>query len=367
MRAGVLCHQASVDRALNHVVPLLQKCGVTLTALFAPEHGLWGTAQDQIPVDSIQLSPALPVHSLYGHRRAPRPEDLSGMDVLICDLQDVGSRYYTFIWTMALAMQVCAMMKKKFIVLDRPNPLGGEILEGPVLDMNFASFVGLYPLPVRHGLTIGEIARWLNATFKIQADLEVIPMRGWRRAMAFDDTGLPWVLPSPNMPTVDTAFVYPGACLVEGTQLSEGRGTTRPFEIMGAPYIDPERFAAALNDRGLPGVHFRACRFEPTFHKFAGESCGGAQWHVTDRKRFKPFFTGLAWLQTARALYPDAFAWRPPPYEYETEKMPFDILCGTDQIRPVIEHNASLAALARSWRRELAAFERERAPFLLYN
>lgn len=367
MRAGVLCHQASVHHTLQHIVPLLQKCGVTLTALFAPEHGLWGTAQDQVPVGAAQHSTSLPVHSLYGDERAPRAEQLRDIDLLICDLQDVGSRYYTFIWTMALAMQACAMQRKKFVVLDRPNPLGGETLEGPVLDMNFASFVGLYPLPVRHGLTIGEIARWLNATFQLQADLEVIPMKGWRRAMAFEDTGLPWVPTSPNMPTVDTAFVYPGACLVEGTQLSEGRGTTRPFEIMGAPYIDPEAFAAALNHRDLPGVRFRACRFEPTFHKFAGESCGGAQWHVTDRKRFKPFLTGLAWIQTVHTLYPDAFAWRRPPYEYETEKMPIDILCGTDRIRPVLERGAALAALARSWQRELAAFDRDRAPFLLYN
>ena len=257
---------------------------------FGPEHGLWGTAQDQIPVltdhDSILN---IPIFSLYGDHRAPAAEVLKNIDILVCDLQDVGSRYYTFVWTMALAMQACAKFGKKFIVLDRPNPINGVTLEGPLLDMNYASFVGLYPVPVRHGLTIGEMASWLNERFSIGADLQVIRMKGWKRRMYFGDTGLPWVLPSPNMPTVDTAVVYPGGCLIEGTNLSEGRGTTRPFEIVGAPYINPDQLAGLLNRDKLPGVTFRACRFEPTFHKFKEEPCGGIQIHVKDRQTLSAF------------------------------------------------------------------------------
>lgn len=231
-RVGLICHQASVDSRLRHAISLLLEKKLNLTTLFAPEHGLWGIAQDQIPITSVREG-AIPVHSLYGDDRYPREELLREIDVLICDLQDVGSRYYTFIWTMALALQACAKYGKKFAVLDRPNPIDGQNLEGPVLDPNFSSFVGLYPVPVRHGMTIGEIARWVNEGLGIDAELEVIPMSGWKRSMSFEQTGLPWVLPSPNMPTLDTAVVYPGGCLIEGTQLSEGRGTTRPFELLG--------------------------------------------------------------------------------------------------------------------------------------
>jgi uncharacterized protein YbbC (DUF1343 family) len=367
-RVGLVCHQASVDSQLRHAVSLLQSKNVQLTALFAPEHGLWGTAQDQVEVEGEKDSAiSIPIFSLYGNHRHPSPESLRDIDVLVCDLQDVGSRYYTFIWTMALAMQACAKYGKKFVVLDRPNPINGVTLEGPVLDPTFASFVGLYPVPVRHGMTIGEIALWLNESFSIGADLEVISMAGWKRSMSFEDTGLPWVLPSPNMPTLETAWVYPGGCLIEGTQLSEGRGTTRPFELLGAPYIQPETLADAVNTAGLPGVVFRACRFEPTFHKYQGQSCGGVQVHVTDRKRFKPFFSYLVLIQFIRELYPKEFGWRPPPYEYETEKLPFDILCGTDQIRQSMERADSLRPLEQAWQEDLKAFARQRQPFLLYN
>lgn len=367
-RVGLLCHQASVDSGLRHAVDLLRNRRVNLTALFAPEHGLWGTAQDQAPIGA-QKTPAygIPIHSLYGERRVPSEADLKNVDILVCDLQDVGSRYYTFVWTMALAMQACAKYKRKFVVLDRPNPLGGEVMEGPILDLNFASFVGLYPVPVRHGMTIGEIALWLNDTFGINADLEVIPMAGWRRSMDFEATGLPWVLPSPNMPTPDTAWVYPGACLIEGTNLSEGRGTTRPFEMIGAPFINPEALAPRLNADRLPGVTFRPCRFEPTFHKFLRQSCGGLQVHVSDRGRFKPFFTYVTILRRIHDIYPREFAWRKPPYEYETEKLPMDILCGTDTIRKAIEAGKPLGPLERSWQADLQAFRRQVKPFLLYN
>ena len=246
-RVGLLCHQASVNSRLRHAADLIWSNGVHLTALFAPEHGFWGTAQDQMEVRGEgSPSAGLAIHSLYGDHRYPTEESLADIVILICDLQDVGSRYYTFVWTMALAMQAAARYQKKFIVLDRPNPINGVAVEGPVLDPAFASFVGVYPVTVRHGLTIAELALWLNETFQIGANLEVIPMRGWKRKMSFQDTGLPWVLPSPNMPSIETAWVYPGGCLIEGTQLSEGRGTTRPFELVGAPYIDPDVLADVL-------------------------------------------------------------------------------------------------------------------------
>jgi len=366
-RVGVLCHQASVDRHLRHLLDLLHHHKIFVAALFAPEHGIWGTAQDQIPVATEKNSPwALPVQSLYGDHRAPSVDQLQDIDVLLCDLQDVGSRYYTFIWTMALAMQVCAKAGKPCLIIDRPNPLGGTVLEGPVLDLNFASFVGLYGTPVQHGMTIGEIALWVNGTYDIGADVGVIPMKGWKRTMRFDQTGLPWVAPSPNMPTLDTAIVYPGGCLIEATNLSEGRGTTKPFELIGAPFIPADALAKVMNDEKLPGVYFRACRFMPTFHKFQNQLCGGLQIHVTDDKRFQPFLTYLILVQRIRTLCPE-FAWRPPPYEYELVKMPFDILCGTDRVRDQIENDLDLRRLSREWTADLAAFRHQRQPYLLYN
>ncbi len=365
VRVGVLSHQASVDAQLRHIVPLLQSRQIRITALFAPEHGFWGSAQDQVPISSD--TGTLPVYSLYGEKRAPTADMLADIDVLVCDLQDVGSRYYTFVWTMALAMQACAKLGKKFIVSDRPNPINGQTLEGPVLDPHFASFVGLYPVPVRHGLTIGEMAQWVNEGLGVGADLEVVRMKGWKRSMHFEDTGLPWVLPSPNMPTVETAVVYPGGCLIEGTNLSEGRGTTHPFEMLGAPFIDPDALVQRLGRAKLPGVLFRPCRFEPTFHKFKGESCGGVQIHVTNRKTFKSFLTTLTVIQAIRELYPSAFAWRDPPYEYEAEKLPFDILCGTDRVRQTMEAGKPVQTLEKEWQTACAAFARERKPFLLYN
>jgi len=316
-RIGVIGHQASVDSRLRHIIDLLRERKASLTAIFAPEHGLWGTAQDQIPITTQKESTSqLPIYSLYGDQRVPTQEQLAHVDVLICDLQDVGSRYYTFIWTMALALQACARHGKKFVILDRPNPIDGRTLEGPVLDLNYASFVGLYALPVRHGMTIGEIGQWINATYQIGADLEVIPLQGWKRSMEFAATGLPWVPPSPNMPTLDTALIYPGGCLIEGTNLSEGRGTTRPFEWVGAPYLSGDAVARLMNSEKLPGVHFRACYFEPTFHKFQGNLCGGVQMHITDRATIKPFFTVLSLIKRIFEEYSTSFAWRDPPYEY---------------------------------------------------
>ena len=365
---ALLAHQASVDARLEHAAPLLADApGVRLVTLFAPEHGVWGAAQDHAHVARARDPvTGLPVHSLYGARRAPDPGMLRGLDAVLVDLQDVGARYYTFVWTMALTMEACARAGVAVVVLDRPNPLGGAIVEGNVPDPAFASFVGLYPLPARHGLTIGEVARHLARSHALRARLTVVDMRGWRRDMLWEDTGLPWVAPSPNMPTPDTARVYPGGCLVEGTTLSEGRGTTRPFEWVGAPWLDAHAFAAALERARLPGATFRPVRFQPTFHKWAGRLCGGVQVHVTDRVRFKPFLTGLALVDVARRLAPGEFAWRRPPYEFERRRLPIDILLGTDTIRTALERGAGLRAVESRWQRGLAAWRRRRARALAY-
>lgn len=367
-RIGLLAHQASVTRRLEHAAPLLDALGGTrLVRLFAPEHGPWGAAQDHAPVGPAH-DPATgrPVVSLYGAHRAPAPAALRGLDALVVDLQDVGARYYTFLWTAALAMLACARAGVEVVVLDRPNPLGGERVEGNLPDPDFASFVGLYPLPPRHGLTMGEAALYLNAEHRLGCRLDVVPMRGWRRAMAWEDTDLPWVAPSPNMPTTDTARVYPGGCLIEGTNLSEGRGTTRPFEWVGAPWLDAHRYAAALEAERLPGARFRPLRFLPTFHKWAGRLCGGVQVHVTERDAFRPFLTGLALVAVARRQAPRAFRWRRPPYEFERRRLPIDILLGTDTIRRALEAGTPLAEIQSAWQRPLAAWRRRRAPYLLY-
>jgi uncharacterized protein YbbC (DUF1343 family) len=366
-RLGLIVHAASVTASLEHAVDALRRRDFRLAALFAPEHGLAASLQDQAAVGtSRDPATGLPVHSLYGKNLAPTGAMLEGLDALVFDLQDIGVRYYTFIWTMLLALRACARARLPFIVLDRPNPLGGERIEGNWPDPAFASFVGLLPLPALHGMTAGELARYFNAVEGLGADLHVVPLAGWRRSMRFDETGLPWVLPSPNMPTLETATVYGGMCLLEGTNLSEGRGTTRPFEIAGAPFVDGRRLAVALNKKRLPGVCFRPLGFRPTFGKWAGQSCGGAQLHVSDPRRFPSFLAGLHVLQTARALWPARFRWKAPPYEYETRLLPIDILCGTDKIRLSIERQAPLASVARSWNRPLARFKQRRRSAILY-
>jgi uncharacterized protein YbbC (DUF1343 family) len=367
-RIALVAHQASVDAKLRHAAPLLVDMrGVTLAALWAPEHGLWGAPQDHAHITSTHDSvTGLAVTSLYGARREPTPAMFRGLDAVVVDLQDVGSRYYTFIWTMALVMRAAAAAGVEVIVLDRPNPLGGARVEGNVADPSYASFVGLYPLAIRHGMTIGEVAAYLNATHDFGCHLTVVRMRNWRRKMLWEDTGLPWVAPSPNMPTPDTARVYPGGCLYEGTNLSEGRGTTRPFEWVGAPYLDAEAYAGALAALRLPGVTFRPARFTPMFHKWAGRLCGGVQIHVTDVERFKPYLTGIGIVAAARRVAPRGFAWKKPPYEFERRKLPIDIICGTDTIRKGIERGRPLTEIERAWAPDLAAWMRRRARFLLY-
>ncbi len=361
-RLGLLVHPASVDRELNHAVDLFAGApGADLRALFGPQHGFRGETQDNMIEWDGFTDPDtdLPVYSLYGETRKPTPQMLADIDTLVVDLQDVGARYYTFIWTMLLCMEACMEQGKRMVVLDRPNPLGGAVREGPVLDPAYRSFVGLAPLPIRHGLTVGELAVLFRDRFAPQLDLDVVWMEGWRRAMWFDETGLPWVMPSPNMPTLDTAIVYPGFCLLEGTRLSEGRGTTRPFEIFGAPYVDPKRLARRLAEYDLSGVRFRPLFFEPTFQKHAGRVCGGVQLHVTDRDAFRSVTVAAAALTAIRELWPDEFGWGEPPYEYETEKLPIDILAGGPALREDVEAGRDPAGQERSWRSALERFEAE--------
>lgn len=369
-RAGLVVHPASVNRKLEHAADcFLKSRKVKLTTLFGPQHGIYGETQDNMIewMGFRDNRTGLPVYSLYSDTRKPSPSMLQDIDVLILDMQDVGSRYYTFIWTMDLCMQVCHETEISVVILDRPNPLGGTITEGPVLDVAYASFVGRRPLPVRHGMTIGEIGGYFKNEFYQSLDLHVISMMGWKRSMWFDETGLPWVLPSPNMPTPDTAVVYPGMCLLEATNLSEGRGTTRPFEIFGAPFTEPDKFVSLLGKFKLPGVIFRPMHFLPTFQKHAGTLCGGAQIHVSDRKKFKPFKTGVAIIKAAHDLYPDDFTWKQPPYEYETEKMPVDILAGTDRLRKEIENGEPLEHMEKWWDEQWREFNKKfRKRFLIY-
>jgi uncharacterized protein YbbC (DUF1343 family) len=368
-RVGLVCNPASVDRELGHIADrLLSHPRARLTALFGPQHGFRSDLQDNMietPHGRDDMR-RVPVYSLYSDTREPTAEMLRDIDVLVVDLQDVGSRIYTFVYTMANCLIAARKHGVDVIVCDRPNPIGGIAVEGPVLQTGYESFVGGYPIPMRHGMTIGELARLFNEHFGIGADLEIAKMDGWRRSMFYDETGLPWVMPSPNMPTLDTAIVYPGSVLFEGTNLSEGRGTTRPFELLGAPWIVAERFAADMNRPALPGVRFRAAVFEPTFQKHAGVTCGGVQIHVLDRELFRPVETGVALLSAFRAADPDRFRWRDPPYEYEREKTPIDILAGSPELRASIERAAPAIEIARSWGPAVQEFERVRQKFLLY-
>jgi uncharacterized protein YbbC (DUF1343 family) len=369
LRAGVVCNHASVDHRFQHIVDRLGAAdGVTLGAIFGPQHGFRSDVQDNMieTPHRDDASRRVPVYSLYSETREPTAEMLRGLDVLVIDLQDIGARIYTYIYTMANCLRACGRHGVPVIVCDRPNPINGTDVEGETLVKGYESFVGLFPIPMRHGMTIGELARLFNETFELGAAVEVARMEGWRRESYGDAAALPWVLPSPNMPTLDTAIVYPGTVLFEGTMLSEGRGTTRPFELLGAPWIDAERFAGDMNALGLPGVYFRPAVFEPTFQKHAKAACGGCQIHVTDRSAFRPVLTGAALIQMFRRANPDKFAWRQPPYEYEHTKLPIDILAGSDKLRKQIESMIPPPVIADGWRDDEAAFRTLRQPFLLY-
>jgi uncharacterized protein YbbC (DUF1343 family) len=369
-RVGAVVHPASVLTDLRHTADVLMGYGdFRLTCLFGPQHGARGEKQDNMVESESYRDPDtnLPVHSLYGETRRPTDEMMRDLDVLLYDLQDSGVRAYTFVHTMAYCMEACAAYSRHMVILDRPNPINGIEVEGNLLNPEFRSFVGLYPIPMRHGMTVGEMALLINSEYGIRCRLSVVRMEGWRRSYWFDDTGLPWVQPSPNLPTLDSAVVYPGMVLLEGTQLSEGRGTTRPFEMAGAPYINSRTFAAYLNNLDLPGVWFRPTYFQPTFQKWAGVMCGGMQIHVKDRARFEPYLTGISIISAARALYPEEFGWRHPPYEYEYEKMPIEILCGGKEIPKMIESGATCHQIRQSWQDDVGAFLRLRKPYLLYD
>ena len=368
-RVGIVCNHASVDASFRHVVDRLTAApGVALAAIFGPQHGFRSDVQDNM-IETAHGQDAqrrVPVYSLYSETREPTEEMLRGLDVLVVDLQDVGARIYTYIYTLANCLRAAKRHGVPVLVCDRPNPIGGVAIEGATLVPGFESFVGQFPIPMRHGMTIGEIARLFNEAFGLGATLEVVPMTGWTRDLYADATGLPWVMPSPNMPTLDTAVVYPGTVLFEGTMLSEGRGTTRPFELLGLPGVDAERFADRMNQEGHPGVFFRPAVFEPTFQKHARTTCGGCQIHVLDREAFRPVAVGVALIAQFRHVSPATFAWRTPPYEYELEKEPFDILAGSAVLRTQIEQGMPVTEIAASWRGDEQAFARLRQAFLLY-
>jgi len=368
VRAGLVAHAASVNVDLEHACDIISAVnGCQLAALFGPQHGLTTHTQDNmIEWEGDGHSQGTRIFSLYGQARKPTPDMLASLDLLIFDLQDVGSRYYTYIQTLSLCMEACGEAGIPLLVLDRPNPVGGDRLEGPVLQHGFRSFVGLHPIAVRHGLTTGELALMFRAAFGVTCKLEIALLNGWQRQQLFADTRLPWVMPSPNMPTFDTALVYPGMCLLEGTNLSEGRGTTRPFELFGAPFINSAALVKELRGYELPGVRFRPVTFQPTFQKWAGQLCGGAQIHVTDNILFRPVLTATAILRTIIQLYPNEFAWRQPPYEYEETLLPFDILAGTDRLRQDLMNAAPLAHIQEWLDADADEFRRAREEFLLY-
>ena len=370
-KIGLVTNQSAVTSDLRHAVRVLHAGrGWKLTALFGPEHGIWGEAQDMEHVDhTTDPLTGLPVYSLYGRDEkdlAPRREVLKTIDALVIDLQDIGSRYYTFIYTMALCMREAAPIGLPVIVLDRPNPIDGVHLEGNIREEKYSSFVGMFPLPTRHGMTPGELARFFNNVFKLECNLTVIPMRGWRRGMWWGDTGLPWVIPSPNMPTVFTATVYPGMCLVEGTNLSEGRGTTHPFEFFGAPWLEPFKLAERLNAVGLPGVRFRAHFFLPKFQKHGGKVCGGVELHVTNRWAFEPYRTGLWCVKVAREMDPEKFDWRRETYEFVSDRLAIDLLAGSDRYRMLVEAGGNPDDWVAEWEETLRDFASIREEYLLY-
>ncbi len=368
-RVGVVANPASVDHDFVHIVDRVRSAdGVTLGAIFGPQHGFRSDLQDNMIETPHGRDDArcVPIYSLYSETREPTAEMLAGLDVLVVDLQDIGARIYTFIYTLANCLVAARKHGVPVIVCDRPNPIGGDAVEGETLAHGFESFVGQYPIPMRHGMTIGELARLFNEHYGIGADLEVVALEGWQRAHYGDEAGMPWIMPSPNMPTLDTALVYPGTVLLEGTAASEGRGTTRPFEIVGAPWVPAEAFAARLNGHALPGVRFRPVVFEPTFQKHHRVTCGGCQIHVTDRRAFAPVVTGVAVIEELRRADATAFAWRPPPYEYEERLMPIDILAGSSTLRERIEAGATAETIAAGWRDDEQVFRATRAPFLLY-
>ena len=362
-RVGLITNASGVDSQLVLTARRLrERGGITLSALFGPEHGISGDVADGRSVGSSRQG-SIPVYSVYGEVRRPTASMLEDVDVMLFDIQDVGARFYTFITTMAYAMEACAESRIPFVVLDRPNPIGGDVLEGNLLDPAFATVVGGYPILLRHGMTVGELAGYCNGEFGLGADLAVVEVEGWRREMRFRETGLQWVSPSPNIPTPETAEVYPGTCLFEGTNVSEGRGTPTPFEIVGAPFVESDRLADTLNAVALPGAIFRPAWFTPAEGKHTGERCGGVQVHVVDPYRFPAVQVGMAVLSAIRDLYPAPFEWRIPSGAAVCH---FDRLMGTDRVRHALDEGVPAAEIVDGWRDEIDAFRERRQPYLLY-
>ncbi|HVR41661.1 MAG TPA: DUF1343 domain-containing protein [Thermoanaerobaculia bacterium] len=366
-RVGLVTNHACVTRnGIRNVDALLALGACELVAIFAPEHGYWADLPYMEEVPDEQFRGRIPIHSLYGMSRAmlsPRREQLANIDALVIDLQDVGARYYTYAATMFYCMRVAAECGIDVIVLDRPNPIGGRHVEGNLIEPAFESFVAAYPIANRHGMTMGELAMFLDAWFEVRCKLHVVTMIGWKRSMLFDDCALPWIYPSPNMAKMDTAIVYPGMCLLEGTNLSEGRGTTQPFEIFGAPFLDADALADTLSARELPGVRFAATRFTPSASKFRGQLCHGVQIVVTDRLTFQPVRTGVHCIQAAHDLAGGEFAWIEDEYEF-ANCLAIDTLAGCDTYRRVVETRGNLDAWVETWPEERAAFDRARKSVL---
>jgi len=370
LRLGVVCNQASNDRNLRHIseIFLERRLGLKIACYYGPQHGIRGEKQDNMVEsdDFVDERSGLSVYSLYGTSREPMEDSLQKIDAFLIDLQDIGTRIYTFMYTMANCMRAAKKYGKKVIVLDRPNPINGTQVEGNVLEESFASFVGQYPMPVRHGMTMGELALYFNEACEIGCDLEIVKMKGWKRPSFADDFSSEWVPPSPNIPALASAIVFPGMVLFEGTNVSEGRGTTRPFEWVGAPFIDPDKLAKEMNRMKLEGVYFRPIYFQPTYQKCKDQVCGGVHTHVLNRKKFKPFLAGVRLLAKIADMYPDKFSWKKPPYEYEYIKMPIDLIAGTSRLREAVDAHAGTAKFEAQSEAEAKAFLKIRKEFLIY-
>ena len=368
-RIGLLANQASVDHSLRLSRDRLLAAGARIAALFTPQHGYFGEQQANMieSDDFVDQRLRIPVFSLYGQTRKPTEAMLSYIDVLLIDLQDVGTRVYTFGTTLALCLEAARNHDVLAVVLDRPNPIGGHQCEGNLLDLELRSFVGHFPIPMRHGLTMGEMARLYNEAFEIGAPLQVFNMHGWSRNMLYRQTGLYWVPPSPNLPTPESTLVYPGQVILEGTNLSEGRGTTTPFELWGAPYLRPEALEQLLAHEELSGFVLRAARFTPTFDKWQGESCAGFQIHLSNPETYRPYATSLTLLQAVIASHREEFQWIPPPYEYEFHHLPIEIILGSPDLHKQLEAGVTIKELERSWERQLREFRQLRVPYLLYS
>ena len=363
-RVGVVTNHSAVTSDLAHISDVLIAAGVDVRALYGPEHGVRGDVADGKEVPSGRdPHTGIPVYSLYGPTKKPTPEMLADIDVLLFDIQDVGARFYTYLYTMSYSLQACAQYRKKFVVLDRPNPVNGLAVEGNILDTHFASFVGLHPIAIRHGFTIGEAAQYFNSELGFGAEMEVVPCQGWKRSMYYDDTGMPWIMPSPNLPTIEAAILYTGLCFIEGTNVSEARGTSKPFEMVGAPFVDGYKLADRMNSLELPGVRFRPTSFFPNSSKHKDTQCFGVQAHLIDRNKVQTVPLGLHLIKALHDLFPDDFQFRASG---PSGRSFFDLLLGTGKVRAAIQAGTPVAEIMASWRDEMAEFMRKRQGHLLY-